>query len=302
MTQEEIVHAPTITQQGSITQQRVEPVVQAPVPMAPEEQDTGPRAQYLGVWGAIMFDEEGDEGHEDDEDEPRHAASGGEEGHGSASDAGRSTAENFVESVGAPVFYIDWEDECKVAHSNLTHDRDITNGRDMMYAATALTNGRNQDADDDECGVISGIFFPSGFLRLFDGPSCRIADVWRTLDREASCAGPLVGTITAATCDPTTSRRRPHLGRRRLRLRRLQRLRRRLRQRRCTNHVATCDSTSSLPSPASSPFSLPLSLPTDLASDRSDHSDEHYARADRLRRALEQRKMAAHRWTPSVPP
>ena len=67
-----------------------------------------------------MSEDEGDEGHEGDADEPRHAVDGGEEGHGGASDAGRPTAENFAESVGALVFYIDWEDECKVAHSNLT--------------------------------------------------------------------------------------------------------------------------------------------------------------------------------------
>ena len=96
MTQEEIVHAPTITQQGSITQQRVETVVEVPVPMVPEERDAGPRAQYVGMWGAFMSDDEGDEGHEGDADEPRHDAYGGGEGRGGASDDGRSTAENLV--------------------------------------------------------------------------------------------------------------------------------------------------------------------------------------------------------------
>ena len=258
-----------------------------------------------------MSEDEGDEGHEGDAGEPRQPADGGEEGHGGASDAGRSTAEIFTKSVDAPLFYIDSENECKVAHSNLTHDRDITNGRDMMYVATALANGSNQDTDDDECGAIYGIFFPSGFLRLFDGPSCHIADVWRILGRETSCAGLVVGTIiasAAATGDPTTSRRRPHLGRRRLRLlsrllRLRWRLRRRLRPRRCADYVAAGDPTSSLPFPASSSFSLPLSPSADLASDQSDHSDESYALADRLRRALEQRKRAAtHRWAPSLPP
>ena len=235
------------------------------------------------------------------------------------------------------MYYIDWENGCQIAHPNLPLDRNITGGRDMMYFATALTTGSNQDMDDDECGAIYGIFFPSGFLRLFGGPSCNMADVWRILGRETSRAGLVVGTIikpklglmvdgrvsnlaavdgtsdaahyaaaddrasaaadyacaayadcaadcaadfaadcaTADDCDAIDD----------------------------SAHTVTDDAAVDVRASAAIDYVAtgePASSVPDLASVQSDGS---YARADRLRRALAQRKRAAtSRWAPSVPP
>ena len=268
-----------------------------------EEDDAGPRAPYVGRWCDLMSDEEGDEGHEGDAGEPRQPADRGEEGHGGAPDASRSTAEDppgFLRLLGGP--------SCHAA------DAWRILGRETWCAAAADdTSGAAHYADADGRAAAAADYASDAYAdyaayrRATFAADCAAA--WDSADEcdavvvcDLAAAG---GSCSAAaTGDPTAPRRRPHLtdyasnayadfdayrrlpyARRLLRLQRLRRLRRlrlrrllrgRLRPRRCADYVATGDST------------------TD--------SDEPFARADRLRRALEQRKRAAHRWTPSVPP
>jgi ribulose-bisphosphate carboxylase large chain len=44
-------------------------------------------------------------------------------------------------------------------------------------------------------GKIHDIYFPPKYLRLFDGPSCCVIDMWRILGRGTSSGGLVVGTI-----------------------------------------------------------------------------------------------------------
>merc|ERR1712066_1106402 len=53
----------------------------------------------------------------------------------------------------------------------------------------------NQGMGDVEYGKIYDFYFPPAFLRLFDGPSCNIIDMWRVLGRGTSNGGLVVGTI-----------------------------------------------------------------------------------------------------------
>ena len=46
-----------------------------------------------------------------------------------------------------------------------------------MCSVLTLSIGNNQGMGDVEYGEIYGDYFPPGFLRLFDGPSCDIMDM-----------------------------------------------------------------------------------------------------------------------------
>jgi len=74
-------------------------------------------------------------------------------------------------------------------------DRNITDGRAMMCSILTLTIGNNQGMGDVEYGKIYDIYFPPMYLRLFDGPSCSVVDMWRILGRGTSNGGLVVGTI-----------------------------------------------------------------------------------------------------------
>merc|ERR1712242_403403 len=58
-----------------------------------------------------------------------------------------------------------------------------------------LTIGNNQGMGDVEYGKIYDIYFPPAYLRLFDGPSCSIIDMWRIFGRDMINGGLVVGTI-----------------------------------------------------------------------------------------------------------
>ena len=62
-------------------------------------------------------------------------------------------------------------------------DRNIIDGRAMMCSVLTLTIGNNQGMGDVEYGKIYDIYFPPEYLRLFDGPSCNVEDMWRILGR-----------------------------------------------------------------------------------------------------------------------
>jgi len=106
------------------------------------------------------------------------------------------TTDDFTKSVDALVYYIDPEaEEMKIAYPNLLFDRNITDGRAMMCSFLTLTIGNNQGMGDVEYGKIYDFYLPPEYLRLFDGPSCNIIDMWRILGRGTSNGGLVVGTI-----------------------------------------------------------------------------------------------------------
>merc|ERR1711963_728168 len=86
-------------------------------------------------------------------------------------------------------------------------DRNITDGRAMMCSILTLTIGNNQGMGDVEYGKIYDIYFPPPYLRLFDGPSCSVLDMWRILGRGTKDGGLVVGTIIQPQLGLQTSRR-----------------------------------------------------------------------------------------------
>merc|ERR1712004_787627 len=106
------------------------------------------------------------------------------------------TTDDFTKSVDALVYFIDPEDEVmKIAYPNLLFDRNIIDGRGMMCSFLTLAIGNNQGMGDVEYGKIYDFYFPPAYLRLFDGPSCCVVDMWRILGRGTSDGGLVVGTI-----------------------------------------------------------------------------------------------------------
>ena len=98
--------------------------------------------------------------------------------------------------VDALVYYIDPDnEEMKIAYPTLLFDRNIIDGRAMMCSVLTLTIGNNQGMGDVEYGKIYDIYFPPAYLRLFDGPSCSVVDMWRILGRGTTNGGLVVGTI-----------------------------------------------------------------------------------------------------------
>merc|ERR1712149_118626 len=106
------------------------------------------------------------------------------------------TTDDFTKSVDALVYYIDpEEEEMKIAYPTALFDRNITDGRAMMCSILTLTIGNNQGMGDVEYGKIYDIYFPPKYLRLFDGPSSCVVDMWRILGRGTTDGGLVVGTI-----------------------------------------------------------------------------------------------------------
>merc|ERR1711972_16897 len=106
------------------------------------------------------------------------------------------TTDDFTKSVDALVYYIDPEaEEMKIAYPTLLFDRNITDGRAMMCSFLTLSIGNNQGMGDVDYGKIYDFYLPPEYLRLFDGPSCNILDMWRILGRGTTDGGLVVGTI-----------------------------------------------------------------------------------------------------------
>ncbi|CAK0820262.1 unnamed protein product [Prorocentrum cordatum] len=94
------------------------------------------------------------------------------------------TTDDFTKTVDALVYYIDPEnEEMKIAYPTALFDRNITDGRAMMCSVLTLSIGNNQGMGDVDYGKIYDIYFPPQYLRLFDGPSCCVIDMWRILGR-----------------------------------------------------------------------------------------------------------------------
>jgi ribulose-bisphosphate carboxylase large chain len=107
-----------------------------------------------------------------------------------------STTDDFTRGVDALVYEIDEKREImKIAYPVDLFDRNIIDGRAMLASFLTLTIGNNQGMGDVEYGKMHDFWMPPDFLRLFDGPSTDISDLWRVLGRPVVNGGFIVGTI-----------------------------------------------------------------------------------------------------------
>ena len=106
------------------------------------------------------------------------------------------TTDDFTRGVDALVYEIDEKKEImKIAYPVELFDRNIIDGRAMLASFLTLTIGNNQGMGDVEYGKMHDFWMPPEFLRLFDGPSTDISDLWRVLGRPVVDGGFIVGTI-----------------------------------------------------------------------------------------------------------
>ncbi len=107
-----------------------------------------------------------------------------------------STTDDFTRGVDALVYEIDEaKDLMKIAYPVELFDRNIIDGRAMICSFLTLCIGNNQGMGDVEHAKIHDFYVPPNFLRLFDGPSTSISDLWRILRRPVVDGGFIVGTI-----------------------------------------------------------------------------------------------------------
>jgi len=107
-----------------------------------------------------------------------------------------STTDDFTRGVDALVYEIDEEKELtKIAYPVDLFDRNIIDGRAMLASFLTLTIGNNQGMGDVEYAKMYDFWFPPEYLRLYDGPSTDISDLWRVLGRPVKEGGFIVGTI-----------------------------------------------------------------------------------------------------------
>ena len=107
-----------------------------------------------------------------------------------------STTDDFTRGVDAIVYEIDEEKEImKIAYPTDLFDRNIIDGRAMLASFLTLTIGNNQGMGDVEYAKMYDFWMPPEYLRLFDGPSTDISDLWRVLNRPVVDGGFIVGTI-----------------------------------------------------------------------------------------------------------
>jgi ribulose-bisphosphate carboxylase large chain len=107
-----------------------------------------------------------------------------------------STTDDFTRGVDALVYEVDEDAELmKIAYPVELFDRNITDGRTMIVSFLTLTIGNNQGMGDVEYAKMHDFYVPPGLLRLYDGPSTTISDLWRVLGRPVVDGGFIVGTI-----------------------------------------------------------------------------------------------------------
>jgi ribulose-bisphosphate carboxylase large chain len=107
-----------------------------------------------------------------------------------------STTDDFTRGVDALVYEIDEAKEVmKIAYPVDLFDRNIIDGRAMIASFLTLCIGNNQGMGDVEYAKMHDFYVPPNFLRLFDGPSTTIRDMWRVLGRPVVDGGFIVGTI-----------------------------------------------------------------------------------------------------------
>jgi len=106
------------------------------------------------------------------------------------------TTDDFTRGVDALVYEIDEAREItKIAYPVELFDRNIIDGRAMLVSFLTLTIGNNQGMGDVAYAKMHDFYVPPAYLRLFDGPSTTISDLWRVLDRPVVNGGFIVGTI-----------------------------------------------------------------------------------------------------------
>lgn len=106
------------------------------------------------------------------------------------------TTDDFTMGLDAICYEIDEEKELmKIAFPIDLFDRNITDGRAMIVSLMTCMVGNNQAMSDVEYAKLLDFFIPPTFMRLFDGPSKGIKDIWRILGRDLENGGMVVGTI-----------------------------------------------------------------------------------------------------------
>jgi len=114
-----------------------------------------------------------------------------------------STTDDFTRGVDALVYEIDEKKEImKIAYPTDLFDRNIIDGRAMLASFLTLTIGNNQGMGDVEYAKMYDFWMPPEYLRLYDGPSTDISDLWRVLGRPVVDGGFIVGTIIKPSSSP----------------------------------------------------------------------------------------------------
>ncbi len=107
-----------------------------------------------------------------------------------------STTDDFTKGVDSLVYEIDEAKELmKIAYPVDLFDRNITDGRAMLVSFLTLAIGNNQGMGDIEYAKMMDFYVPPKYLRLYDGPTKGIADLWRILGRPVENGGYIAGTI-----------------------------------------------------------------------------------------------------------
>ncbi|UJS24614.1 ribulose-bisphosphate carboxylase [Thiothrix winogradskyi] len=106
------------------------------------------------------------------------------------------TTDDFTKGVDALVYFIDEANGVmKVAYPIDLFDRNMTDGRAMIVSFLTLAIGNNQGQGDVKCLKMHDFYVPWSMLRLFDGPSKDISDLWDILGRPRVNGGYIAGTI-----------------------------------------------------------------------------------------------------------
>ncbi|MBS4098657.1 MAG: ribulose-bisphosphate carboxylase [Sulfuricella sp.] len=106
------------------------------------------------------------------------------------------TTDEFTKGVDALVYEIDEAKELmKIAYPVELFDINIIDGRAMLASFLTLTIGNNQGMGDIEYSKMLDFYLPPCYLRLYDGPSMNIVDMWRVLGRPIENGGYIAGTI-----------------------------------------------------------------------------------------------------------
>ncbi len=106
------------------------------------------------------------------------------------------TTDDFTRGMDALVYEANEKAELmKIAYPIGLFDRNIIDGRAMIANFLTLTIGNNQGMADVEYAKMQDFFFPPAYLRLYDGPSKNIEDMWRVLGRPLTNGGMVVGAI-----------------------------------------------------------------------------------------------------------
>ncbi|MDO9053752.1 MAG: ribulose-bisphosphate carboxylase [Gallionella sp.] len=107
-----------------------------------------------------------------------------------------STTDDFTKGVDALVYFIDEaKGIMKVAYPNDLFDRNVIDGRAMIVSFLTLAIGNNQGMGDVKHLQMQDFYVPWSMLRLFDGPSKDITDMWDILGRPRVNGGYIAGTI-----------------------------------------------------------------------------------------------------------